>query len=173
MNTNMTWFEWFSKIFASLCFGGILASALEGLSAKTQNQRTPPLFVLKKCIISLPSEPPQLGNLLPATSESISQVIVYRLGYPDHPNRWRHKGCSRNATSQQFITKFSHGAQMIPLFRVVKLQGYLVTHFITIHGEGQGLSQDLETGCLKLAIVEFLGIQIFKGNHNIHIHRFQ
>ena len=28
---------------------------------------------------------------------------------------------------------------------------------------GLGLSQDLETGCLKLAIVNFLGIQIFKG----------
>ena len=34
-------------------------------------------------------------------------------------------------------------------------------------GKSQGLSQDLETGCLKLAIVNFLGIQIFKGDHNI------
>ena len=31
----------------------------------------------------------------------------------------------------------------------------------------QGLSQDLETGCLKLAIVKCLGVQIFKGDHNI------
>ena len=31
----------------------------------------------------------------------------------------------------------------------------------------QGLSQDLETGCLKLAIVKYLGVQIFKGDHNI------
>ena len=31
----------------------------------------------------------------------------------------------------------------------------------------QCLSQDLETGCLKLAVVKFLGIQIFKGDHNI------
>ena len=31
----------------------------------------------------------------------------------------------------------------------------------------QGLSQDLETGCLKLAIVKFWGVQIFKGDHNI------
>ena len=31
----------------------------------------------------------------------------------------------------------------------------------------QGLSQDLETGCPKLAIVKFLGVQIFKGDHNI------
>ena len=27
----------------------------------------------------------------------------------------------------------------------------------------QCLSQDLETGCLKLAVIKFLGIQIFKG----------
>ena len=33
----------------------------------------------------------------------------------------------------------------------------------------QCLSQDLETGCLKLAVVKFLGIQIFKGYHNILI----
>ena len=34
----------------------------------------------------------------------------------------------------------------------------------------QGLSQDLETGltgCPKLAIVKFLGVYIFKGDHNI------
>ena len=31
----------------------------------------------------------------------------------------------------------------------------------------QCLSQDLETGCLKLAVVKHLGIQIFKGDHNI------
>ena len=29
------------------------------------------------------------------------------------------------------------------------------------------LSQDLETGCLKLAVVTFLGVQMFKGAHNI------
>ena len=33
----------------------------------------------------------------------------------------------------------------------------------------QGLSQDLETGCLKLAIVKYLGVQNFKGDHNILI----
>ena len=32
---------------------------------------------------------------------------------------------------------------------------------------GQGLSQVLETGCPKLAIVKFWGIHIFKGEHNI------
>ena len=34
---------------------------------------------------------------------------------------------------------------------------------------GQCLSQDFETGCLKLAVVKFLGVQIFKGDHNILI----
>ena len=35
---------------------------------------------------------------------------------------------------------------------------------------GQCLSQDSETGCLKLAdFVKFLGVQIFKGDHNILI----
>ena len=33
----------------------------------------------------------------------------------------------------------------------------------------QCLSQDLETGYLKLAVVKFLGVQIFKGLHNILI----
>ena len=39
----------------------------------------------------------------------------------------------------------------------------------TLQGRGllQGLSQDLETGCLKLAIVKFLGVQILRGYHNI------
>ena len=31
---------------------------------------------------------------------------------------------------------------------------------------GQGLSQDLETGCLKLAIEKLLGVQIFEGYYN-------
>ena len=35
----------------------------------------------------------------------------------------------------------------------------------------QGLNQDLETGCPKLAIVKFWDVQIFKGDHNIF--RFQ
>ena len=33
--------------------------------------------------------------------------------------------------------------------------------------DNQGLSQDLESGCLKLAIVKFLDVQIFKGGNNI------
>ena len=35
----------------------------------------------------------------------------------------------------------------------------------------QGLSQDLGTGCPKLAILKFWGVQICKGDHNIP--RFQ
>ena len=37
------------------------------------------------------------------------------------------------------------------------------------HTLQQCLSQDLETGCLKLAVVKFLGVQIFKGDHSILI----
>ena len=33
--------------------------------------------------------------------------------------------------------------------------------------QGQCLSQDFQTGCLKLAVVKSLGVQIFKGDHNI------
>ena len=33
----------------------------------------------------------------------------------------------------------------------------------------QCLSQDLETGCLKLVVENFWGVQIFKGDHNILI----
>ena len=33
----------------------------------------------------------------------------------------------------------------------------------------QCLSQDLETGCLKLAVVKFLGVHIFRRDHNILI----
>ena len=33
----------------------------------------------------------------------------------------------------------------------------------------QCLSQDLETRCLKLSVVNFLDVQIFKGDHNILI----
>ena len=47
---------------------------------------------------------------------------------------------------------------------------YMV-ELLNINGEifRQCLSQDLENGCLKLAIVKFLGVQIFKGDHNILI----
>ena len=36
-----------------------------------------------------------------------------------------------------------------------------------VHCHMQCLSQDLETGCLKLAVVKLLGVIIFKGDHNI------
>ena len=38
-----------------------------------------------------------------------------------------------------------------------------------VEGWIQCLSQDLETGCLKLAGLKFWGVQIFKGDHNILI----
>ena len=41
--------------------------------------------------------------------------------------------------------------------------------FTAHSAQKQGLSQDLETGCLKLAIITFLGVQMFKGDHNILI----
>ena len=37
----------------------------------------------------------------------------------------------------------------------------------------QCLSQDLETGCLKLSVVEFLSVQIFTVDHNTCILIFQ
>ena len=37
------------------------------------------------------------------------------------------------------------------------------------HNLSQCLSQDLETGCLKLAVVKFWGVQILEGDHNILI----
>ena len=40
---------------------------------------------------------------------------------------------------------------------------YLKKNLLGRHGP----SQDLESGCLKLAIVKSLGIQISKGDHNI------
>ena len=50
---------------------------------------------------------------------------------------------------------------------------WLISHssLLTILSEPtqQCLSQDLETWCLKLAVVTFLGVPIFKGDHNILI----
>ena len=40
---------------------------------------------------------------------------------------------------------------------------------LNMHVGIQGLSQDLGTGCPKMAIVKILGVQIFKGDHNILI----
>ena len=41
-----------------------------------------------------------------------------------------------------------------------------VGRYILEHSD-HGLSQDLEAGCLKLAIIKLLGVQIFKGDHTI------
>ena len=49
------------------------------------------------------------------------------------------------------------------------LEKVVIIGRVVMKGSGQGLSQDLETGCQKLAIVKFLGVQIFKGDHNILI----
>ena len=38
-----------------------------------------------------------------------------------------------------------------------------------VRSSNQGLSHDLETECLKLAIVKILGVQNLKGDHNILI----
>ena len=62
-----------------------------------------------------------------------------------------------------------------PLFRSVLVYGVYQEHKTGIiekhyaHSWPQGLSQDLETGCLKLAIVKFLGVQNFKGDYSILI----
>ena len=44
----------------------------------------------------------------------------------------------------------------------------LIILLSTFFHADQCLSQDLETGCLKLAVVKLLGVQIFKEDHNIH-----
>ena len=50
---------------------------------------------------------------------------------------------------------------------------YLALKIKAVYSNGlqydQCLSQDLETGCLKLAVVKFLGVQTFKEDHNILI----
>ena len=49
--------------------------------------------------------------------------------------------------------------------RDIHHNSYIV--FIAEKYPKQCLSQDLETGCLKLVIVKILGVQIFKEGHNI------
>ena len=51
-------------------------------------------------------------------------------------------------------TKYHLKINMSKTFPVIKSRIY-----------GQCLSQDLETGCIKLAVVKFWGVQIFKGDH--------
>ena len=54
-------------------------------------------------------------------------------------------------------------SQVLLLFPTC-LQGHRSGVFVPVV---HGLSLDLETGCPKLAIVEILGVQILKGDHNI------
>ena len=54
------------------------------------------------------------------------------------------------------------GYLLITLTKLHRYQGPLNLERINIDGN-QCLSQDLETGCLKLAVLTFLGVQIFKG----------
>ena len=51
------------------------------------------------------------------------------------------------------------------IFLMLNTNFLVIETLITV----QCLSQDLETGCLKLAVVKFLGVHIFKGDHNILI----
>ena len=46
-----------------------------------------------------------------------------------------------------------------------KVQLYMFVNCITVH-KTKGLSHDLEPGCPKLAVVNFLGVLFFKGDHN-------
>ena len=43
---------------------------------------------------------------------------------------------------------------------------FLISEFMLM-SVVQGLSQDLETGCPKLAVIKFWGVQFFKGDNNI------
>ena len=48
-------------------------------------------------------------------------------------------------------------------------RSYSIKSVNSRNAPNQCLSQDLKTGCLKLAVVKFLGVHIFKGDHNILI----
>ena len=57
----------------------------------------------------------------------------------------------------------------VPKIDNCKILGCLIFHRRPKYNQVtlQGLSQDLETGRLKLAVVKFLGVQIIKEDHNI------
>ena len=63
------------------------------------------------------------------------------------------------------LMPYKHPTQTLP-FTPTDTDTLLHTHK---NMTPQCLSQDLETGCLKLAVVKSLGVQIFKGDHNILI----
>ena len=64
------------------------------------------------------------------------------------------------------LVQFSTCLQLYKKLPITNEKIHFLTFTCTVH---QRLSQDLETGCLRLAVVNFLGIQIFKGDHNILI----
>ena len=47
------------------------------------------------------------------------------------------------------------------ILSVLRMHIYVCNNISLVSHAQQGLSQDLETGCLKLAVVKLLGIQIF------------
>ena len=53
---------------------------------------------------------------------------------------------------------------IVLLIGMIAINSLVVLHYVAIN---QGLSQDLETGCLKLAIVKILGVEILKWDHII------
>ena len=52
----------------------------------------------------------------------------------------------------------------IGIMESMSLGAGIIVYYISL---SQGLSQDLETGCPKLAVVKSFGVQMFKGDHNI------
>ena len=74
-------------------------------------------------------------------------------------------------TSQcaQYINLYSNQANLPTVTQQASNPRFHIYVLILCSGNTQCLSQDLETGCLKLAVVKFLGVHIFKGDHNILI----
>ena len=64
------------------------------------------------------------------------------------------------------LIRFLTEKQRAEILRIFPIFKYLSATDTTSH---HCLSQDLETGCLKLPVVKFLCVQIFKGDRNIII----
>ena len=80
----------------------------------------------------------------------------------DKPKR----GGNKSVESQNCIMAINYKIMIrftLPMLRLHSFQSIIIAD----RPINQGLSQDLETGCPKLAIVKILGVQIFKGDHNI------
>ena len=63
------------------------------------------------------------------------------------------------------LTKYRINGTIEILYSFIVPIPYWTVAFLEI--SIQSLSQDLETGCPKLPILKFWGVQIFKGDHNI------